>query len=1808
MNGRKGLPVTARLAMLDTRFKQYQDAVIGTVLTTLHAGSVLLTFYPNFNLSLQDPNLPTTLKVQIQIQAPIQTSESMFERRQDGTVRMTFKPPPSAPQEPPRLSFTYSSMITAVQTAQEDLPITGFNSEGYPVYPAKHNGHFLWDAPGSGMCDPNCPCWDDWEEEDDDYATTRKKKPKKNKPSVPCHHCDPKPPSDPPPPPAPLPIYRKELKWIAKHCKSEIPSPLPNPTPIVQPLACMMFSSTSSDCSSSFPSLEPHTDPQRNVVSKPFIPSSITSTGHLEPPKPFESVLNWQTQNIETKVDSITAQMQQIYQNLQSRISQLDSELRAMLAHRYSGPEFDQKEREIRRLKAELAQIESEKQRPTLFTTSPPIPSIGPTYHPFASMLSPIKQYDPSKLFGMTHTLFRDNPLPPPPKPKPKPRPQPRPAPLHPSSLTIPGQPSPTSAPTSPPAPLLVPTQSKDKEPMYQFTAHTVDHSSTTDNQTSDSNLAVSDSPTDTDTESSASTSDSEKSYADITKILMAQPDQGQTSHTEPYVNIPSEVEEEIPESSATNQPSPAQTNPSSHKSSNGPWFTFDDLPSHKWRDRLNEMSAWIDLQMLRPGATTQSVLREFATRFTGALRDWFDSLGQYRQLQFVDLPEVSSALAVLHDQFLGDPSAVFEAARRDYLNMKCCSLNAKDLDFHYKRMSLLFYKLNGFNEPTLKHLAKTCLDKLCEQKQFFKELLKDKEPFRSACKKPYLQIKCHKKKDCDCSSKKKRHFQKFKTPEFSSKPRRSRKPYRFFRKKSSSSREFKRKQSSRCFICKRKGHYAKDCPNKRGKSIRLVEHLQATTDYSPAKDELEFYFSEQDEPNDETVFALQNSSDSDSDQSQVIFHQQSLSLDTTVPIPSIKLQIFPSKFQRPIPAIGLIDTGAQRSMLNPHILPSEYWTQSQEHFKAVNGKLFTTSLITKKPIGIQIFPNCVIWTKVIGSTLPNKDILLGFDILHQIQHLQIIPTGIRVKSMFKPFTDILKLYNLSETPQSYQDISTKLLSFCPESHSEFTHPNPLWKNTSFFIKLPFKLNEDINPTKATHPGMSPSDLLLAQQECSQLLAQGLIEPTSSQWACQAFYVEKHSEIVRGKKRLVIDYQPLNMFLQDDKFPLPRRQSMFTFLKNAQIFSKFDLKSGFWQLGIEPSERYKTAFCIPNAHFQWTVLPFGSHDEHRQLLIQFYDILQSHGIMLSAKKSIIATDNVEFLGMIIKNGHYQPGKHIAQELLHFPDQQLSKRQIQQFLGIINYIRDFIPHIAQNPPPLKLITDGKCILQTDASDESWGAILLEEINGKEHFIAYASGHFSDTQKHYHSVFKEILAVKNGIKKFEYHLIGHHFLIRMDSSAFPNIFHFKGKTVPEKMLLRLKDWFSKYDFSVKHIKGSQNLIPDMLSRLSKPENPLTLFSTTYHFPIISMATSLPPEALTKKTFPFNKTFSSVFAIQEFARKALFRFFMKAYLVTNPFPFSTFHPENLFLTSLTLDPTRETTEDVLWYIWCLTVLYATKLILPISPTLEHLLNPDNATSLTWTLLEWFSPIPWWRKKLQQLSEIYNLERMPTPEAQMFTSVFIIHRPYFQHPDTNLFWTQDQVYEWFTAPHIAVIENDIQDVLHNYLCQLNHQPPPLKDISHTSLGPQHDLLMIPTPSAISKPKSTGIIIKEEKPDYTDFLFQDSQDPWDAFLPLSQHLHQFPQPTMDEPGPSEPGPSTQSSKRPAQPSKVDKATQTSPKYTPKCTPRDYNCPYPPCRGPSCKHPKLSKTFFQKHPHSGDTDPDETESSSEDEYMNLRSP
>ena len=220
----------------------------------------------------------------------------------------------------------------------------------------------------------------------------------------------------------------------------------------------------------------------------------------------------------------------------------------------------------------------------------------------------------------MTHTLF---PSKPPSKAKKTPNPLPKSIPQqHPQSSRF--EPSPSPSPPSLPvttSPSIPSSVSLEKQPMHQYSTHQISHPSPLSSSTKDSS-SESDS-----TSSIIELDTSDSNLADISKLLIAEPTET-TEHTTEVIDSDDEpqITHETGESSHSVPPRPKVPKPS-----NGPWFTFDDIPIIKWRERLQELSAWIDVQMLASGATTQSVLREFSTRFTGSLRDWFDSLGQYR-------------------------------------------------------------------------------------------------------------------------------------------------------------------------------------------------------------------------------------------------------------------------------------------------------------------------------------------------------------------------------------------------------------------------------------------------------------------------------------------------------------------------------------------------------------------------------------------------------------------------------------------------------------------------------------------------------------------------------------------------------------------------------------------------------------------------------------------------------------------------------------------------------------------------------------------------------------------------------------------------------------------------------------------------------------------------------------------------------------------------------------------------------------------------------------------------------------------------
>ncbi|KAK9192873.1 hypothetical protein WN944_003566 [Citrus x changshan-huyou] len=146
----------------------------------------------------------------------------------------------------------------------------------------------------------------------------------------------------------------------------------------------------------------------------------------------------------------------------------------------------------------------------------------------------------------------------------------------------------------------------------------------------------------------------------------------------------------------------------------------------------------------------------------------------------------------------------------------------------------------------------------------------------------------------------------------------------------------------------------------------------------------------------------------------------------------------------------------------------------------------------------------------------------------------------------------------------------------------------------------------------------------------------------------------------------------------------------------------------------------------------------------------------------------------------------------------------------------------------------------------------------------------------------------------------------------------------------------------------------------------------------------------------------------------------------------------------------------------------------------------------------------------------------------------------------------------------------------------ELNHIPLDQSDILYTSLRPNHEMFMIPTPSLHSQPHNRGIIIKEEKPDYTNFLFQDSQDPYEDFTPVpSPSPYKFP--------------GSSSSPYPPFSSQPDHFPQPAPP-----SPKSQYCPWT-CV-PGCSHPEK---IFKKNK-DPNRDPDETgSSSSEDASISL---
>ncbi len=203
-----------------------------------------------------------------------------------------------------------------------------------------------------------------------------------------------------------------------------------------------------------------------------------------------------------------------------------------------------------------------------------------------------------------------------------------------------------------------------------------------------------------------------------------------------------------------------------------------------------------------------------------------------------------------------------------------------------------------------------------------------------------------------------------------------------------------------------------------------------------------------------------------------------------------------------------------------------------------------------------------------------------------------------------------------------------------------------------------------------------------------------------------------------------------------------------------------------------------------------------------------------------------------------------------QTVLDWPTPKCTK-DVERFLGLVNYHRMFLKDYAKRAVPLYQLTgkqtfhwdaeqdsafadlkaamtsapvlglpnrEDDFVLDTDASDYAVGAQLSQVQDGEERVIAYGSFALTKEQRKYCTTRKELLAVIRFTRQYRHYLLGRPFVLRTDHSSLVWLLNFKE---PQGQIARWLEELSQYDMTVIHRPGSKHANADALSRLPVPD---------------------------------------------------------------------------------------------------------------------------------------------------------------------------------------------------------------------------------------------------------------------------------------------------------------------------------------------------------------------------------------------------
>lgn len=241
------------------------------------------------------------------------------------------------------------------------------------------------------------------------------------------------------------------------------------------------------------------------------------------------------------------------------------------------------------------------------------------------------------------------------------------------------------------------------------------------------------------------------------------------------------------------------------------------------------------------------------------------------------------------------------------------------------------------------------------------------------------------------------------------------------------------------------------------------------------------------------------------------------------------------------------------------------------------------------------------------------------------------------------------------------------------------------------------------------------------ERELKDMERQGIItkqvDPTP--WVSSLTYPKK----ANGKLRICLDPKDLNRAIIRENHKAPTLEEVTHLLTGATVFSKVDGNKAFFGMRLDHQSSLLTTFNTHLGRWRFLRVPFGLkmsqdiyqmrmddivvlcpgvlaiHDDififgkdlqdHDECLINLFNVAQKEGLVFNGAKCAVKQDSIGFYGAVFGQKGMLPDPAKVQGITEMPA-PATKADLQSFLGMVNYLQAFVPHLSHHTENLRVL--------------------------------------------------------------------------------------------------------------------------------------------------------------------------------------------------------------------------------------------------------------------------------------------------------------------------------------------------------------------------------------------------------------------------------------------------------------------------------------------------------------------------------------